>query len=425
MKVVLLQLATVFTTSPSWDEISLAAGFLKAMADEDATLRGSVAIKILERCRTTCEEDEDKIVKRILLEEPDVVGFSLYCWNLMPSLSVAGKLKQEKPAIRIVVGGAEVDPDNVHLERASDIDIMCMGEGEVTFVELLRYLAHGTPSIEEIKGISYREGDTVHTNPCREPLKDLDSIPSPYRLGYIEPTDDFMWILVGRGCPNKCKFCCEWIARDGKTSYRSTDNILQDVQIAKQAGVKVVKLEIPTFNTHRNKMKEICEALREVNEDNSLAFTVELRADYVDEGAARMLGLANIKWVELGLETIHPSTLDNIGRHNDLDRFLKGLSLLHEEGIHCSVNLLLGLPGDTLDMLKEMFDYLRENKVDQIAAVHANIVSIAPGTALRRQAKEYGIEYDVYPPYWVRKTNSIDARGLREAMFLFDRAFPD
>lgn len=67
---------------------------------------------------------------------PDIVGFTVYCWNLERSLYFARKLKQNDSP-RIIFGGPEITPDN--LAKFSDsVDFFVYGEGETVFLKLLQ-----------------------------------------------------------------------------------------------------------------------------------------------------------------------------------------------------------------------------------------------------------------------------------------------
>lgn len=410
MKVILAQLKE---NSIGWMNGNAAGGYLKAMAYKEGLLDGSVSIEILNDDIVTSDNNHN-IAKEIISRKPEILGLSLYSWNLMSSLFLAKKVKKKKPDIKIIVGGPEVAHDNIHLKNCSFIDIMVYGEGEKTFVNILKYFIYGKPKLGEIKGIFYRKDNNIKINPPTEPIKRLDSIPSPYILGYLKPKNDFMWIMVGRGCVNRCLYCSEWVSRKGKVSYFSTKRIREEILIAQQEKVKLVKLEIPTFNAHFKKMKEICEALKKINRNNFISFDVELRADYLDEKSIRILKQANIKRAEAGLETINLSTLERINRDINLNKFVKGIYLLKKAGIVCHINFLFGLPGETLQSLRESVIFLLKSKLYRMAKINFNVVAIGPGTCLRNQADKYGIKYQRRPLYRVIETNSINTKEFKK-----------
>ncbi|MFP3442102.1 cobalamin-dependent protein, partial [Pantoea sp. SIMBA_133] len=86
----------------------------------------------------------------------DVIGFSCYIWNIEETIPVIEMLKKVNPSLTIVLGGPEVSYDVYEwLDRIPQADYIVMGEGEVTFKELLHSIEMGS-SVENVKGIAYR-----------------------------------------------------------------------------------------------------------------------------------------------------------------------------------------------------------------------------------------------------------------------------
>ncbi len=170
---------------------------------------------------------------------------------------------------------------------------------------------------------------------------------------------------------------------------------------------------MPTFNSEVKKMKEICKTLKKINRNNYISFSIELRDDYLDEKSVRILKQSNIKSIEAGLETINFSTQKKINKFVDLNKFVRGIYLLNKAGIICKISFLFGLPGETFRSFIETVIFLLNSKLYQIAKVHFTVLSIGPGTCLRKCADKYGIEYQRYPPYCVIETEFIKKKELK------------
>ena len=115
---------------------ALAAGYLKAYAYSQG-LSDVAEIEILARALADHAGDA-LLVDEITARQPDVLGLSLYTWNSERSLDIARRVKQRLPDLLVVVGGPEVQKDNLWVLEHPAIDIAVLGEGEQTFCELLQ-----------------------------------------------------------------------------------------------------------------------------------------------------------------------------------------------------------------------------------------------------------------------------------------------
>ena len=107
----------------------------------------------------TIKDPTMNIVSDLYQKKPDVVGFSLYIWNIEETIKVMRMLKKVKPDVKIVAGGPEVTYDyDYWLERVPEIDVIAIGEGERTFKQLLDVFA-GKGDLSTVQGIAYREAD--------------------------------------------------------------------------------------------------------------------------------------------------------------------------------------------------------------------------------------------------------------------------
>ena len=406
IKIILAQLNDYWA-----EDVNLPSCFLKAMAYKKGLLRKNIDIEILENSIAN-KSSTEAITKEINLRKPQILGLSLYPWNLLKSLDVIKRVKECRPQIQVVVGGSEVSPDNTYLNSKSLIDIMVRGEGEETFVDIVKYYFGRKLQLQEIRGIMYFEKNKLKINPLRQPLRRLDSISSPYLLGYLKPKRSAI-IQIGRGCSQRCSFCSEWIFRKGKVYYFSLKRIADEILLLKRLGVKEIKLEISALNHSFQKLKSICNLIHHLNKENSIVFLAEIRADWLDARSVQLLKLANIKFLEAGLESINPSALRNINRRINLYKFARGINFLKAADIDYVVNLLVGLPGENYKSFIQGINFLRDHKVN-IGGIQR--VAVSPGSCLRRHAGRFGIKYDSFPPYMVRQTRQMSAAEIKESI---------
>ncbi|HEU5088688.1 MAG TPA: cobalamin-dependent protein, partial [Roseiflexaceae bacterium] len=195
--------------------VPLAAGYLKAYAHSLGLLE-QIAIEFVPRALADHAGDA-MLVEYIVAQAPCMLALSLYTWNSERSLGIAEQARRRLPELVVVVGGPEVQHDNLWVVEHSAVDVAVVGEGEQTFAELLQHMAAqyrqgaGTlaaGALAAIPGIIFRDGTQRHTTPERVALADLAVVPSPYLLGYLDVAPGAMLMVeVSRWCPYACSFC--------------------------------------------------------------------------------------------------------------------------------------------------------------------------------------------------------------------------
>ena len=117
----------------------------------------------------TINQTKDEILKDIYLSGADVVCLSCYIWNISFVRDLLEDLHKILPDVKFWTGGPEVSFDaEAFLRRTPQVTGVMVGEGEKTFLELVRYYVDGVGSLSEISGIAYRDGEEIHHNGWRE-----------------------------------------------------------------------------------------------------------------------------------------------------------------------------------------------------------------------------------------------------------------
>ena len=156
----------------------------------------------------TINQNIDFIASDIYKENPDVIGFSTYIWNLTETLEICEILKIVKPEIKIILGGPEVSFGGEKILKDNPfIDFIVYGEGEETFKELMEALISNNGKYNNINGLIHIADDKVVTNSPRPLIKDLNTIPSPYKNMGNEFRNKIVYFESSRGCPFGCEFC--------------------------------------------------------------------------------------------------------------------------------------------------------------------------------------------------------------------------
>jgi len=410
-KILLIQLPFPhFQIRKYWGNVPLAAGYLKSMAYKEGLLN-KVDIEILSEKDTNLSSDSG-LIDLIISKSPDILGFSLYNWNSIRSLFIAEEVKKKLPKIKIVVGGPEVTLETRYILDKPIVDIGCLGEGEFTFVEIIKSVLNGQNDYADIKGIFYKKLDKITVTPPREPNKDLDIIPSPYILGFINPKDyGEAWLENMRGCPFKCTYCAHATRPLG---YFSTERIYEELKVILKSGVNFIHFVNGTFIFAPNFYK-ICEKIKEINSDKKISFFAFSYAEHINEKIADLLKECNFSSLEIGLQSVNLTTLETIDRKGNLKKFIRGINILRERKIYFTIDIIIGLPNETLKDFKQTLRFLKDNKCNEVTPL---VLFLLPGTKLRKDAEKYGIKYQNKPPYLTIETPYISKDEIKEAITL-------
>ncbi len=346
-------------------------------------------------------------------------------------LWIAREVKRLRPEVRIVLGGPEITADNAWVLDCPEYDFAVIGEGEQTFANLLiALLDEETPPVP-IAGLyvpdpSLAIGGGGRFDPSRAPafrtpMPDLNKLGSPYLAGILDAADEQMLLLeTTRGCVFKCKFCYYPKSYD-KQYYLAKENVLANLRHARERGAREVFLLDPTMN-QRKDFTDFLHTLIEGNPGRRFQYFGELRGEGVTEETARLLAEANFTEVEVGLQSIDSNAMDLMDRKNNLRAFERGVRAMLGQGIKVRVDLIVGLPGDTVESVRRGLRYIHDGGLTSDLQIFN--LAVLPGTAFRHEAKELGLVYQPRPPYYVLQTPTLgraDLYGLmQEAQEMFD-----
>jgi radical SAM superfamily enzyme YgiQ (UPF0313 family) len=411
MNVLLLQLPVPGNT-PS--NVPLAAGYLKAYAEARGLPEG-LRIEILPRALADHAGDA-LLVQELVARRPDLIGVSLYTWNSERSLDILARVRAQLPGVLTVGGGPEVQRDNAWLLEHPALDIGVLGEGEQTFWELLQ---KGTTQLDAIPGLIFRRrGELVDTGE-RPALQSLaEAIPSPYLAGHLEAeAGGMLMVEVSRWCPYACSFCLYGRNMGPKLGgrYFGLERVLAEIRWGKQRGVRDIHFVEANLNLVPL-FWPLMRALADLNADRSLRFYAELRGEHLTDEVVAALDRANVRVVEVGLQTANPEALRASLRRTDLKKWAAGTRRLYAHDIEVYLDVILGLPGDDADGVQQTLDFIRR---EELGPYDIFTLQVLPGTAVRRQAAEFGLVFQQQPPYYVLATDRLDydaLRGLRRSL---------
>ena len=352
----------------------------------------------------TINQIRDDILKDIYLEQPDVVCFSCYIWNISFVRELVPDLKKILPRVEFWAGGPEVSYDAVEfLKKNPAFFGVMVGEGEETFHELAGYYIERKPeTLSGIRGVAFRDEnkgrDIVHTG-WRE-LMDLSKVPFAYS-NLTEFKNRIIYYESSRGCPFSCSYCLSSI--DKKLRFRDIELVKKELQFFIDNKVPQVKFVDRTFNCKHDHAMEIWRYITE--HDNGITnFHFEISADLLraEELALMKTMRPGLIQLEIGVQSTNPQTIKAIRRTMDFEK-LKGIvEQIHSFGnIHQHLDLIAGLPYEGYDSFHKSFCDVYALRPEQF---QLGFLKVLKGSHMMEMTGEYQILYKDREPYEVLST---------------------
>ena len=352
----------------------------------------------------TINQIRDDILKDIYLEQPDVVCFSCYIWNISFVRELVPDLKKILPQVEFWAGGPEVSYDAVEFLKKNPVFFGVMvGEGEETFHELAGYYIERKPeTLSGIRGVAFRDEnkgrDIVHTG-WRE-LMDLSKVPFAYS-NLTEFKNRIIYYESSRGCPFSCSYCLSSI--DKKLRFRDIELVKKELQFFIDNKVPQVKFVDRTFNCKHDHAMEIWRYITE-NDNGITNFHFEISADLLraEELALMKTMRPGLIQLEIGVQSTNPQTIKAIRRTMDFEK-LKGIvEQIHSFGnIHQHLDLIAGLPYEGYDCFHKSFCDVYALRPEQF---QLGFLKVLKGSHMMEMTGEYQILYKDREPYEVLST---------------------
>lgn len=290
---------------------------------------------------------------------PTFVGFSCWTGEHRKQYLWAQRVKELFPKCVVCFGGphAIICPDEIMSQQA--VDMVCVGEGEYTILELAERL-RDRQSLNEIEGLWTKdEAGTVHKTKPRPLVEDLDTLPFMDRSGFVydAPDSPHSGFQTGRGCVNSCKFCYHNVFRrrfEGRYfRKRSVDNVIAEIQQACQKySYASIKFKDDTFIASRSWLREFADKFPQ---EVGLPFIAAVIPSQVDEEVATLLKKAGCISVGLGIESGNDFIRQNIlGKRFARERIVAAFNACKNAGIESLVGQwIIANPYETVETVLE------------------------------------------------------------------------
>lgn len=358
----------------------------------------------------TINQSIDFIASDLYKLEPDVIGFSTYIWNLTETLKICKILKMVNPRLKIILGGPEVSFDGEKiLEDNRFVDFIIYGEGEETFKEFVKNLTNGNEDYANIQGLIYREGNRTITNPPRPLIKDLNSIPSPYKNIGDEFENKIIYFESSRGCPFNCEFCLSSTIKGVR--YFGIDRVKEELNNLIDGKVRQVKFVDRTFNANKKYAMEIMNFIID-KDPKDINFHFEVTAHLLDREMLDFLSgvKEGLFQFEVGVQSTNLDTIVAIGRTTDFEK-LRDITkeIKSYKNIHQHLDLIAGLPYEGYNSFRKSFNDVYEIRPEKI---QLGFLKLLKGSGLRKDEDKYGFKYLDLPPYEILENDFISYKEI-------------
>ena len=293
-------------------------------------------------------EGFEKTLSGIKEFAPDILGISSHTLVANGAYEISRRIKKEYPEMLVIMGGPHCTgvPEDVLLK--SDADLVCVGEGEATMLEVVSAFKEKSRDISavnfsKIDGLAYLElGKVVYTAP-RQFIQDLDEIPFPardlvdmsvYSGWYVTKRLPETRIISSRGCPFHCTFCscAVWKTSKPNVRIRSPKNVVDEIEhLMNDFGMREIGDDCDEFNNNIANAMGICEEIKRRGLD--ITWRSQVRAYPLPEELVRAMAESGCWQVHMGIESGNNETLKGIGKHITIDQVREGCKILRKYNI--------------------------------------------------------------------------------------------
>ncbi|MFH1993786.1 MAG: radical SAM protein [Pseudomonadota bacterium] len=321
-----------------------------------------------------------EIIEKTLCEKkPDVIGFSILQANRWGGIEIARIAKKIDPKVKIVFGGVSATFLWEHfLTHFPQIDVVVLGEGEYTFLNLVRCLEKGNERrLKNIKGIAYRNGSKIVRTETAPFIQDLDQLPVPAK--YFE----YRHLSLTRGCPGKCKFCGSPEFWGAKVRFHSTDYFVDELQRLYDKGITFFYFSDDTFSVDKQRVIDICKKILKRN--LKITWVAISRVNYMSPEVFEWMRKAGCIQISYGVESGSAKIRAALNKKIKTADIEKAFDITLKYGILPRAYFIYGCPGESRETIRETIDLISRIKP---LVIHFFILSIFPGTALYTKLKK-------------------------------------
>ena len=351
------------------------------------------------------------IVEILLAQNPKIIGLGVYIWNANAARDLVTSLKRLRPEVVVILGGPEVSFETEQQEIVALADHVITGEADLKFAVVCgQLLERRTPvRLDGAELAALRRADQEIGVPPKiipAPLPELSQLALPYQF---YDADDLahrvVYVEASRGCPFTCEFCLSSL--DIPVRAVALEPFLAEMQKLLDRGLRQFKFVDRTFNLNLATSKAILDFFLARHQPGSF-YHFEMVPDRLPAELREVIAQfpPGTLQFEVGVQTFNEQVGTLISRRQNYARLEENLRFLRNEtGVHLHADLIVGLPGETVESFAAGFDRLIALRPQEI---QVGILKRLRGTPIVRHDAGWQVVYNPHPPYEMLQNKLID-----------------
>jgi len=352
----------------------------------------------------------DDAEKDLLKFKPDVIGISATTTQIPRAIEITNFAKENEVKIPVVIGGVHTTVLPERTLREGKFDVGVIGEGEVTFLELIQNFKNTGLKREnwkKIKGICYKKNkDIIFTEP-RPLIENLDTLPHPSRellnmVFYFRPNDFIRGVvkkstfaMFSRGCPYKCVYCSSFAVHKQRFRMNSPEYIIEEIEeLINKFGVEAVFFLDDVFIVDKERVRKVCELMIEYGYNEKIMWDIQMRANLVspkDLELFKLLKKAGCVQAEFGFESGSPRMLAFLKKNSvTVEQNHQAIKVCKEAGLRVFGNFMIGSPRETVEDIEMTKRFIIEH-INDLDEIVINLTTPYPGTEVWDILEKKGI----------------------------------
>lgn len=334
----------------------------------------------------------DEIVEQISELKPDILGIStIFSTLIISGKIIAKEIKKRFPKTTIIFGGNHATFIADELAREKYVDIVVVGEGEVTFKEVVEKIDLNE-SLEDTKGIVFRKNGKIVRTPPRPNIKDIDTIPFPDWTLHYDKMPKSIPMCSSRGCPHDCIYCSTTSFWGRKWRPRSAQNMVDEIKYTfdvfspEQRHLEVGFVD-DNFTVNRERVKTFSRLVQ--REDFEIQWGASSRIELIDDELLEIMADSGCKDLFFGVESGSDRVLKLMNRHYTVDEVKAKVEKCLEYGILSICSFMIGNPFEDKSDIEKTFSLLKELRSYK---VQVHIFTPLIGTEVFINAGKYGVK---------------------------------
>lgn len=329
--------------------------------------------------------------------QPDLVGITSTTPAFGNVIKITEIIKRISPETFIVMGGpnASVIPE-LALEVAPSIDVVCVGEGEETILELAEFIQDRTNPLKSIKGIAYREDGRIVSTALRPRIENLDDLPFParhllgplnryYFVGHCYQRLPVTSMITSRGCSHHCDFCTQGVFGYRYRAQRPERVVSEMEHLVKDYKIKSIMTVDDTFTADRDRLIGICDLI--LRKKLKVAWLCYAGIQEMDKEMLVMMKKAGCFQLYYGIESGSQRILDRMNKEITLEQIRRVVKETRDAGLEVRGQFMFGYPSETREDIEDTIALSCELNIDY---AEFGVTVPLPGTKLYEWAKSRG-----------------------------------